>query len=86
MVFERVDRHTTGHERLLDFPISVDRRRLIVTIPIDRIGFDVRDETDHLLDLITQAPLQGKSSSGQSSGDLIETGEHERHAGRAESP
>jgi hypothetical protein len=86
MVLERVDHHSTGHECLLDFPISLDRHRLVIAIPVDSIGLDVRDETEHLLDLIPPAPLQGKSSSGQATGEFIETGDHERDTGRAELP
>jgi hypothetical protein len=86
MVLERMDHHPTGHESLLDFPISLDRRRLVITIPVDSIGLDVRDETDHLIDLIPPAPLQGKSSSGQSTRELIKTGNHERQTGRTELP
>jgi hypothetical protein len=83
MVLERMDHHSAGHEGLLDFPISLDRRRLVIAIPVDSIGLDVLDETDHLLDLIPPAPLQGQPSNGQGTGKLIETGAHERHAGRA---
>jgi hypothetical protein len=86
MVLERVDYHSTGHECLLDFPISLDRCRLVIAIPVDSIGLNVRDETEHLVDLIPPAPLQSKSSSGQGTGELIETGDHERDTGRAELP
>jgi hypothetical protein len=57
MVFERADSHSTGHERLLDFSISLDRQRLVIPIPVGSIGLNVRDETDYLVDLIPPAPL-----------------------------
>jgi hypothetical protein len=64
MIFEGPRCHSHLSQSLSDLPISLDRCRLVVAIPIDHIGFPFTGRLYDLFDLIAATPLKRDSMIG----------------------
>src|SRR5512135_180816 len=84
MVLEGANGHTHLSQSLLDGTISFDRPRLIVAIPIDHIGLAFTCGLNDLSHWFTATPAEPDAAASERRRQLLQTSEHEIHAGGTE--
>ena len=84
MVLESPDSVPLLRQPLLNQPIPLQRRRFVVTIPIDRIRIKVCRRLHHRFDRLSHTPRKGESVLRQRAAQLFQAPQHETDTGRAE--